>query len=198
MVNPKIKSEAQRALTSIKSYDLKVFALTVNFALVNLSDLDENEKDKKDKKKDNSKDGVDNETEEECLLKCLQTIKESANNCSVLLITESSCGDSVIIAALSRNPELKAVDWVSATSQYLPAESTNNSSSDNSSNKDSEINNSIEVRRIKLKPGFSSLKEKENALATSFAYLRKIGLAEDSDSEDEAGAFNLESFSLEY
>jgi len=195
MVNPKIKSEAHRALTSIKSYDLKVFALTVNFALVNLSDLDENEKDKKDKKKDNSKDGVDNETEEECLLKCLQTIKENADNCSVLLITESSCGDSVIIAALSRNPDLKAVDWVSATSQYLPAESTD--STNNSSNKDSEINDSIEVRRIELKPGFSSLKEKENALAASFAYLRKIGLAEDSDSEDETGVFNLESFSLE-
>jgi hypothetical protein len=187
IVNPKIKSEAQRALSNIKSYDLKVFAVTVNLGAINLVDNDEEseKKDKKDKKEQkDQKDQKDNGSDD--LLACFKIIRDSAPKCSILLISESP--DSLRLMASSVDPVLKSSEWVEAATSVVQGRNLTENHVLNKDFKEPDFTDVV----LKMNIGASSLKEKENALAASFAFLRKKGLSEESDDEDEL-AFNLDS-----
>jgi hypothetical protein len=193
-VNPKIKSEAQRALVNIKSYSLKVFAVTVNLGAINLVDVDE-ESEKKDKKsKEQKKDDQGDQTKDNAsddLLACLKIIRASAPKCSILLISESL--DSLRLMASSVDPVLKSTEWVQAAAAAAAGTVVQGKVLTENHVGDQELyGTDFTDVVLKMNEGASSLKEKENALAASFAFLRKKGLSEESDDEDEL-AFNLDS-----
>ena len=177
MSNPKIKSEAQRALTNIKSYNLKVFALTVNLG-TNLADIEDNGKKKETKENvllDDVKDKPDD------LYSCLKIIQNSASECSVLLISDTTQSNDLLrMVAYSCNPILKASEWLEAAAKNIPGNVIHLPlTSDNESNYDlAEVN-------VKLLNGSTAIKEKDNALSACFAFLRSKGLSEESDEEDE-------------
>jgi hypothetical protein len=180
MTNPKIKSEAMRALANIKSYELKVFAITVNLMQRNLVDIEE-ENDKKGKvKKGTNSDLNDSETvstvpETDDFMDCLNYICTEAPNCSVLLISESGTTTLRIIAK-SRNSSLSSLAWCKAAANNTASTITKEITDDTLAQ--------AQVT-VEMKEGASTIKEKENALAASFAYLRSQGLCEESDDEDE-------------
>lgn len=181
--NPKVKSEAQRALVNIKSYNLKVFAITVNLGAINLVDIDE-ETEKKNKGKKNSTDdgsaaataatgtGVADD-----LRACMELIQANAPTCSILLISETV--DTLRILASSVNPDLKAIEWGLAAASAVQGKVISGDQGDQDEKRDT-----LADLIIKMNEGASSLKEKENALAANFAFLRKQGLSEESDDED--------------
>lgn len=178
MSNPKIKSEAQRALANIKSYDLKVFALTVNLGKVNLADIDE----ENDKKKKGGEKGSETPQNEDDLLACLQLIRDAAPRCSILLITDTTASlDLLRIMAYSCDPNLKAAEWVTSASTLVQGKIVNQRSLP-----------SVEEITMKMNEGASTIKEKENALAAGFAFLRSKGLSEDSDDDEDGPVFSLD------
>lgn len=182
--NPKVKSEAQRALVNIKSYDLKVFAITVNLGAINLADIDEETEKKNKGKKDSTDDGsaataATGVAAADDLLACMELIQANAPTCSILLISETV--DTLRILASSVNADLKAIEWGLAAASAVQGKVIS----------DDKKGDTLADLIIKMNEGASSLKEKENALAANFAFLRKQGLSEESDDE-EGQTFSLD------
>lgn len=108
----------------------------------------------------------------------LQTINnEVKNSCSLMLISEKG-NDLIRIIAVSYEPKLDANAWVDYALKMV-------------NGKIIEFNNTSPIISAKIqmtKSDFNATKEKENALAGAYTFLRKIGLVKE---EEEEGVGNL-------
>ena len=120
---------------------------------------------------------IDNDEMEQCLKEIDSGVNASENKCSLLLIAEKG-NDMLRMLALSYDDKLNTEEWLKNVAKMVNGEITE-------SNMDTTTKMmSMKIKMVKSE--YTATKEKENALAASFAYLRKIGMIKD-DEEEEVG-----------